>query len=58
MSDDTTRFALDCQLISLQEDQELRDGCRRPGCTREQRRAEVKAASSSADAVRQHLSRK
>lgn len=57
MTDNPQKTALDRQLISLQEDYEVRDWCKSLGCTPEQLRAAVKAEGNSADAVRAHLAK-
>ena len=58
MSDNTTKTGLDRQLVSLNEDYEIRDWTKSFGCTEEQLRAAVKAVGNSAEKVRAYLSKK
>ena len=58
MSDNPAKTGLDRQLVSLEEDYEVRDRMKSFGCTEEELRAAVKAVGNSADRVREHLSKK
>ena len=58
MSDNTAKTGLDRQLLSLEEDYEVRDWMKSFGCTEEELRAAVKAVGNSADKVREHLAKK
>ncbi|MBV7541980.1 DUF3606 domain-containing protein [Acidovorax sp. sic0104] len=58
MSDNKQATAADRKLISLEQDYEVRDWCKSLDCTEEQLRAAVKAVGNSAEAVRQHLSKR
>jgi len=52
------RGAQDCSRINLHEDHEVRYWTEALGVSREELERAVKAAGSSADAVRQHLEKK
>ncbi|RYF31211.1 MAG: DUF3606 domain-containing protein [Comamonadaceae bacterium] len=58
MSDNTSKTALDRQLVSVDQEYEIRDWMKSFGCTEEELRAAVKAVGNSADKVREFLSRK
>lgn len=58
MSDNPAKTGLDRQLVSLEEDYEVRDWMKSFGCTEEELRAGVKAVGNSADKVREHLAKK
>ena len=58
MSDNKAKTGLDRQLVSLEEDYEVRDWMKSFGCTEEVLRAAVKAVGNSAAKVREHLSTK
>lgn len=58
MSDNTSKTALDRQLVSVDQEYEIRDWMKSFGCTEEELRAAVKAVGNSADNVREFLSRK
>jgi hypothetical protein len=58
MSDSTKQTELDRKLIALDEDYEVRDWTKSLGCTEEELRAAVKAVGSSAEKVRDFLSKK
>ena len=58
MSDNPAKTGLDRQLVSLEEDYEVRDWMKSFGCTEEELRAAVKAVGNSADKVREHLAKK
>ena len=58
MSDNPAKTGLDRQLVSLEEDYEVRDWMKSFGCTEEELRAAVKAVGNSADKVREQLSKK
>lgn len=58
MSDNTSKTALDRQLVSLDEDYEIRDWTKSLGCSEAELRAAVKAVGNSAVRVREYLSGK
>jgi hypothetical protein len=58
MSDNTSKTGLDRQLVSLNEDYEIRDWTKSFGCTEDELRAAVKAVGNSAEKVREYLSKK
>ena len=58
MSDNTSKTGLDRQLVSLNEDYEIRDWTKSFGCTEDELRAAVKAVGNSAEKVREYLSNK
>ena len=57
MSDNTSKTGLDRQLVSLEEDYEVRDWMKSFGCTEEQLRAAVQAVGHSAEKVRAYVSK-
>ena len=58
MSDNTGKTGLDRQLVSLEQNYEVRDWMKSFGCSEEELRAAVKAVGNSADKVREHLAKK
>ena len=58
MSDNPSKTGLDRQLISLEEDYEMRDWTKSLGCTPTELREAVKAVGNSAENVREYLSKK
>ena len=58
MSDNTSKTGLDRQLVSLEEDYEVRGWMKSFGCTEEQLRAAVQAVGHSAEKVRAYVSKK
>ena len=58
MSDNTSKTGLDRQLVSLNEDYEIRDWTKSFGCTEDELRAAVNAVGNSAEKVREYLSKK
>lgn len=58
MTDNTSKTGLDRQLVSLEEDYEVRDWMKSFGCTEEQLRAAVRAVGHSAEKVREYVSKK
>ena len=58
MTDNTSKTGLDRQLVSLEEDYEVRGWMKSFGCTEEQLRAAVQAVGHSAEKVRAYVSKK
>ncbi|MDR6860147.1 DUF3606 domain-containing protein [Variovorax guangxiensis] len=56
MPDETSKIGCDSKFISLEQEDELRDWTKTPGCSKDQLRIAVKAVGNSADAVRKYLS--